>query len=292
MGVGYQYSDRNILDYKLWYLPEIDLPLRGPANDFRHGDYFSFLGAAQTFGRLCAHPFPERISQFFGKGFLNFGIAGCGPEYYLKHPEIIRYVNGSKLCVLQLMSGRSGSNAMFDMPKHGGALQFRKGPLKGQKFMAREAYRSLIKHYTCQQVMDTVEHARTVWVKNTRRLMSMIKVPTLLLWFSTRTPHYEFSLEQVDRLLGPFPHLIDAESLMAVVEKAEHYVQVVTNAGRPQLLINRHTAKPEAVFDKARFPGLPDRVRCYNTYYPSPEMHEQAFKDISRYIVKNWPELL
>ena len=41
-----------------------------------------FVGAAQTFGRLCALPFPSLLAETMGIEVLNLGHGGAGPEFF------------------------------------------------------------------------------------------------------------------------------------------------------------------------------------------------------------------
>ncbi len=51
----YQERDREVVDYQEYRLPSIDYALRGPAPDL-DSDYFSVIGAAQSFGALVPRP--------------------------------------------------------------------------------------------------------------------------------------------------------------------------------------------------------------------------------------------
>ena len=54
---GYQNRDREIVDYQMYELSGTGLQFRGPEHRIGH-KYIAFVGAAQTFGCFCEHPFP------------------------------------------------------------------------------------------------------------------------------------------------------------------------------------------------------------------------------------------
>ena len=84
MGIGYQDSDRHVIDYDLWFADNGKLAFRGPPPANPLGVATVFLGAAQTFGRFVTNPFPNEVARFTGKPSLNLGISGAGAETYLR----------------------------------------------------------------------------------------------------------------------------------------------------------------------------------------------------------------
>ena len=57
--------------------------IRGPRPErLEPGSYFVCLGAAQTFGRFCAQPFPTLLGQRLGYPVLNISHGGAGPSFF------------------------------------------------------------------------------------------------------------------------------------------------------------------------------------------------------------------
>src|SRR5687768_12640927 len=112
---GYQARDYEIVDYQMYELPGTGLWLRGPILEaLSSGNYFTCVGAAQTFGCFCDAPYPQLLSQQLGIPALNLGYGGAGPQFFSSQNALVDYINGGKFLVLQAMSGRSQSNSLFD----------------------------------------------------------------------------------------------------------------------------------------------------------------------------------
>src|SRR5262245_46671040 len=124
MAAEYQQYDWRIVDYESYCLdeaildPSRDCPLRIRGPRLRHlerGAYFVCLGAAQTFGRFCTKPYPSILSDRLGIPVLNISHGGAGPSFFCGNNErLLSYLNGALFVVLQVMSGRSESNSLFE----------------------------------------------------------------------------------------------------------------------------------------------------------------------------------
>ena len=117
MGSYYQHEDEQFLDYGMaqlhgeWFRGPLD---QGP-------DAIAWLGAAQTFGRYVAEPVPAIVGKRLGLGTLNLGSGGKGPEYFLRHPELLEEVNRCRVAVIQVMSARASDNSLFQSQRGGSA---------------------------------------------------------------------------------------------------------------------------------------------------------------------------
>ena len=271
----YQAPDWWIADYQLYsppelppeLLPGLPLRLRGPdPGKLVPGGYIACLGAAQTFGRFCAEPFPALLSKSLGIPAVNLGFGGAGPQLFPRHPELIRLMRESALTVVQVMSARNEDNSLFE----GGGMGSLKSRSTGERMRAVDVYASLLAAGDRALAEKIVGETRETWIASYRQLLSLIPVPTVLLWLSVREPAYTESYESADELFGDFPHLVNAEMVETVRADSDAYVECVSVRGRPQQLRSRFTGKPTRV----AIPGGPDWSE--NSYYPTPEMHEDA----------------
>src|SRR5262245_28827331 len=123
MAAEYQDPDWRVVDYHPYCLDEgvIDpstkrpLHIRGPRPDrLEKGKYFVCLGAAQTFGRFCEQPFPSILAQRLNIPVLNVSHGGAGPAFFHGSESLLSYLNDACFVVLQVMSGRSEGNSLFD----------------------------------------------------------------------------------------------------------------------------------------------------------------------------------
>jgi len=271
---GYQHDDERIVDYELWRLPGTDLDLRGPKPASMPADYFVALGAAQTFGRFVRMPYVNMLGEQLGMDFLNFGFSGAGPSYFFERPVLMDLINRSKFAIVQVMSGRSVSNSRFVVQANQGVVKPVGAGQKEPWIFAQNAYEDFLKRAPIEEIIRFRSEIKVRYVEETIHLLDQIKVPKILLYWSTRAPEYGDGLETIGRYWGAFPHFVNQEVIDEIRPHADRYVEVVTSRGMPQTLTDRKTGQPFDFWDKKAFSHLTNLRQ--NAYYPSPEMHEDA----------------
>jgi hypothetical protein len=265
---GYQHRDGHIVDYQMFKLfPRLEL--RGPKPPLDLGSFFVCIGGAQTFGRFCDRPFPTILSDGLGLPVLNLGAAGAGPLFFLRRPRLLEYINRGRFAIVQVMSGRSEGNSYFE--SFGTGYLTRRSD--GAKAVAEPAYQELLETKGAQFVRELVRETRANWLRHYRVLLEKIEVPTILFWFSQRSPDYSEDYSDVYALFGRFPQLVNATMMAKLKTQADDYVECVTSRGLPQPLFDRISGAETTVTD---LPHVGGQVRTHNTYYPSPQMHEDA----------------
>lgn len=268
--MSYQERDYEIIDYELFLVPPHGGELRGPPpRTLAPGEYFTCVGAAQTFGCFCEKPYPTLLADRLGVPVLNFGFAGAGPRFFLKYPHLIQYINAGRFAVVQIMSGRSEDNSFFDT----GGREYLVRRSDGKRMGAEPAYRDLLVNESPERVRAVVEETRRNWVKSYLDLLAQIRVPKILFWFSRRSPDYEESYEDVLALFGQYPHLVNRSMVEQITPFVDGYVECISDRGLPQPLFSRFTGEPISVPHRADLGGGRER---YNRYYPSPEMQADA----------------
>jgi uncharacterized protein DUF6473 len=268
--MGYQERDFEIVDYQEYQLNNTDFILRGPEpqklDDYK---YFVCVGAAQTYGCFCDKPYPTLLEEEFNIPALNLGFAGAGPYFFLKNDELLKYINNSKFAVIQIMSGRSESNSLFDSA----GQEYLTRISDGIKIGADRAYTELIQHNSPRFVKQIIAETRHNWVHNFKALLARIVVPKILLWFSTRRPFYITRYSSLGSLFGGFPQLVNSKMVSQIRKHSDDYVECISRRGMPQLLISRFTGKPTTVDPAdARSDLGTGRRQMFNGYYFSPEM--------------------
>ena len=288
-GGGYFYRDRHIVDYQPYTCPDTGEVWRGPDPGYPAPDsYFTCLGGAQTFGPLCKAPYPALLARHLGLTAVNFGKGGAAPRFFLDRPALIDRANRGRFVIVQVMSARSESNALFETV--GGEPQRRRAD--GQVMSADAAYSSLLADealFTLRignrrahifarrpKVIDgVVNEVRRASVAGHLRLLEAIRKPVILLYISRRSPDYRAGFLTVHRLFGDFPQLVDAGMLADMAAGADHLVTSVSDRGSPQSLFDRDSGSPTTI-------QLSDDSPLYrgtwsaNSYYPTPQMHEDA----------------
>ena len=125
-----------------------------------------------------------------------------------------------------------------------------------------------------------VAQSRATWVEQHRQLLASLTVPTVLLWLSAR-PMNQIGEEtgQVGSLSHTaFPHFINGEDVAQISDLAAGVVECVTERGIGKPYVSRWTNRPVrinyrnlGIYGPAR-----DLFEEHNSYYATPEMHEDA----------------
>jgi len=269
----YQEQDRALIDYALYELPGVKPHpqggvFRGPP--VAGESYVACIGAAQTFGRFARLPYPVLLREHFGIETLNLGSGGAGPGFHNSNRVLLEYINNARLAVVQVLSGRSESNSRFRIKFHG-AWGVRLSD--GVEMSAEEFFDDLLRTRP-DQARAVVTDTRRNYVNNMIRLLTDIKVPKILFWFSTRTPEYHEVYEQpAARLFGDFPQLVTRRMVEEVRAHADGYVECVSRRGLPHLLTDE-SGRAQPIWTVV---GPERRTRTtHNSYYPSAEMHADA----------------
>jgi LPS sulfotransferase NodH len=261
MGTYYQEQDRGRFDYDLQTIPGIPRQtFRGPAVDLSL-PYIVCVGAAQTFGRFCTHPFPSRLADGLGMQVLNLSVGAAGPRLF-QTPSYLDVINGARLVVLQVLSGRSERNSLFESSAFGMNSGTRLSDGKSMLFM--EFFNELARTEPPHVLLEVARETQENYVQSMLGLIDQIVPPKVLLWFADRTPDdYADELERMKR----FPQLVNRQMVERIRVRCDAYVESVSKSGLPQEL----WPAGEPVAGTTVENGV-----LVNRYYPSPEMHAQA----------------
>jgi hypothetical protein len=278
MSAIYQKSDWEVVDYQLYLLdPEIvdsysgkELIVRGPKpKSFKKNNYFTCVGAAQTFGRFCQQPYPNLLSEQLGLPVLNLGFGGVSADFFWQdNPKLLDYLNNAKFVIIQVMSGRSQDNSVFKNCRGYYVTKV----ADETKINWVDAYQELIDHNDRQFVEKIIAETRQNWVNSYLQFLQKIQVPKILFWFSRREARYEDDYHNVHQLFNQFPQLVNSEMISQLEDYIDDYVECVSTRGVPQQITSRFTGKPAMAKD-----DWDGQEWSTNSYYPSPEMHMDAY---------------
>lgn len=281
VGIGYQATDRNVIDYDLWFEAESMVEFRGPRRDFSASGGIVCIGAAQTFGRFVARPFPQQVSDLLQCDVLNLGRSGAGPEYYLERSVLMNRLHRADTVIVQAMSARSVTAGRFQARKNNnGVLKYVDGPMAGQSDLAQRAYQTLRETEGEDAFWLQVAAVQAQWVAYHQKLADAIPGEKVLLWLSEHAPPDTLDLRNSP--VGIFPHFVTSAMVESVINMGFKPVFCVLKDMSPQVLVNDRTGVVENVFDHARFPNRPDRLRALNPYYATPELHDMATRALVR----------
>jgi hypothetical protein len=264
VGTYYQDLDRESFNYDLHSIPTIPNTLfRGPKfNPSR--PYVACIGAAQTFGRFCARPFPALLSERFSIQFLNLGVGGAGPRLF-DSPQYLEWLNRAELVIVQVLSGRSEGNSLFDNSETGGLVGVRVEDNKTMRF--EDFLCELLKTGSPDQIRRVVRETRENYVRNSVSLLKHIQRPKVLFWFSNRSPDYQEDLSSTEKILAAFPQLVNRAMMDEIRAYCDVYIECVSASGIPQQLWNADQRIDGTTIEDGKI---------VNRYYPSPEMHREA----------------
>ncbi len=289
----YQERDAEVVDYQPFVLPKTELLFRGPKpRSYHKGNYWVALGAAQTFGCFCDKPYAALLQERLSLDVLNLGYGGAGPLFFLRHPELLSYINDAKFVVVQVMSARSEDNHLFES----GGLEYLTRRSDGRKLGADASYREIIEEkaswmrfrigikalsyvqaiFGRPDLESLIRETRVNWVDHYEKLLKQIRAPKILFWFSKRGPQYKERYHRVGALFGGFPQLVNLEMVNQVKKSADAYTETISDRGSPQALVHRFTGKPVQVDLAKDRPDFAGSLWSHNNYYPSPQMHEDA----------------
>jgi hypothetical protein len=263
----YVRSDYEFVDYQIY--EHQGYWLRGPAPEtLVAGNYITFAGAAQTFGRFAAEPFPTRVGKALNAPVLNLGFGAYGPGDFGYGPELLKAINAGRFLVLQVMAGRSASNSAM-VNTAGRHVDY-----QGQNMTAEAAWQKAIEDdsLTAERFWTLVDETRQDWLDQYAALITRIEVPIVLLYIGADAPRCkeDRSRKPADlaALTGRHPQLVTQDMFDTVAAQCQRVVESVTDYGLPQPL----TAP---IYDEKGQPG-----QTVNEYYPSPEMHLAAARKL------------
>ncbi|MEX3011328.1 DUF6473 family protein [Hoeflea sp. TYP-13] len=261
MGHYYQNLDQPNFDYELAEYPEIGpKQFRGPAVDISR-PYAVCIGAAQTYGRFAARPYPNILSEELGLPVLNLGVGGAGPEHF-DDPAYVSIINRSEFVVIQVLAGRSASNSLFSNREDGGVLGKRLSDNKTMRF--EHFFEDLFAGGDIETIEKVVQETRENYTITFANLLAKIQVPKILFWFSDRSPDYEDNFNDPYAVLNRYPQLVNRRVFEDIKVHCDDFVEYANDIGMPQKLF-----PGDKDIDGAQSRG----GYLYNTYYPSPEMH-------------------
>ena len=274
---GYQDQDAHLLDYGLVQVRGLEdwgRSFRGPLPV--GPDPIAFLGAAQTFGRLCAAPFPPLVSKELGIEALNLGQGGAGPELFLR-PEFLAVAKRSSLAVVQMMSARSQSTKHFRSDV--GLMNGRR--VADDKPMVAEEFFEELCRDAPGRIPEVVAEFQRCYTDSMTALIDALKPrPVVLLWFSVQPPGTVRTEGSADDILGEFPQLVSEDMVKSIASHATAYVECVTSEGLPRPIVDA-AGRPSSFIDDYRLSDEQTYEVRYDSYYPSPQMHVTAARRLA-----------
>lgn len=265
----YQQRDHDVVDYQLYEVAGFPYMARGPQPTPGRRS-LGIIGAGQSLGVLVREPYADMIREGYDIDILNLSVGGSAPRLYLNNPIAFELLNKTSACIVQVLSARSTTCSYFQtrdgknmMRPRGSTLPFVPGDT---------AWDAMFRNEPPQVSALVVKELQRNWVEEMKAVIRSISVPTVLLWFSKRAPGPTRPLKDYRAASGVYPQFVTQEMVDAVAEHCDHYVEATGARGMPNVLTNRFTGEPATVFL-----GDSKQPKGEDNYYPSPEMHQDAF---------------
>lgn len=285
----YSIRDFEIVDYGNFKLPGIErVLLRGPAPDLSR-PWFTALGAAQSQGIYVERPFPQLVAEAIGLSALNMGVGGAWPGFFVDVcPELLGWAARSEFVILQAMSARGGPSSRFIPTER---IEMQRDTVLGDTVPSVVAWqRNLAEGIDAAK--QYVDELRRAWVEANLRIIERVGRPVVFFWFSKREPEVDpvYSTEGKPFVnMGEFPHFVNQACLDEVAAACVGFVECTSTRNSGHRLVSRFTGEPveldqAALSAQRRGAGTPGQSApsefglsaTHNSYYPSPEMHEDA----------------
>lgn len=285
LSVDYTARDHEVVDYANYSLDDMPRILfRGPRFDPRAaapGSFFTAFGSAHTLGTFSPVTYVDLLARDIDLAGWNVGVGGAAASFYNTHSAIIDHANRGKFAIVQFMSARMESNdRIATSPAAGLVLDRKQGDV-----IAPEVVWARIEKEEPEKLAAYVAQSRASWAAEHRKLLAALKVPVILFWFSARDIHEGGrNTTQVGSLATTsFPQFVNADDVAKVKRANMPLVQCASSRGADYPLLSRFTGQPVRVNHRNLGSGrAPDRDMFddRNSYYPSPEMHEDAAKSL------------
>lgn len=273
----YSKRDAEIVDYAFYRFPFLPgVGFRGPPLDadvLASGEYATVIGAAQTLGVYAPAPYPALLAGRTGLPMLNLSTGGATAGFFAGQPGLIELANRGKFLVLQVMTARAEANSRGEPV----GLNFMRDRVTGEVEMTEAFWLRLLKHERAI-VPGLIEETRQSWCDSYTRLLAQVRVPVILFHFSTKPADEQvnFAATTRDEFYGSFPQFVDMPSIEHVAPQCARYVECRSGRGLPHPLVSRFTGLPVSVDFAAIHGSMAEEVHATNSYYPSPEMNQDA----------------
>ncbi len=204
------------------------LQFRGPQRALE-GSYIACFGGVETFGRFVDRPYSSLLEQRLDRKCINFGSLSCGLEALSQDRIVPDLMNGSSICVLQVLGATGVSNRFY-----------RVHPRRNDRFLQPTQdmialypevdftdfhfVRHLLSHllqYADARFEVIAQELRQIWIRRMRSLLERINRPVILLWL-----RYEGELAIAQGgLLGCEPALVGADMIAKVQDRCARVIE-------------------------------------------------------------------
>jgi len=218
------------LDYHPCKYGASKILFRGPQKRLR-GDFFTFLGSTETFGRFIAAPFPDLIEQATGIASINLGCIRAGVDSYMSSTGLLDICAMSRVTIVQIMGAPNMSNRFYKVdPRHNERFLRASKTFKTiypevdfSEFDLNSHMLTALARIGPERLHLVRQEIQSAWVARMRTLLGRIDGKKVLLWLADHAPFSNATGGTICR----DPLFIDRSMLNAVKPFADTLIEVV-----------------------------------------------------------------
>lgn len=183
------------LDYNPCRYGDSKLVFRGPLRKLE-GEYLTFIGGTETYGKFIADPFPALVETALGTPCVNFGQPNAGVDVFLNDETVLSIAARASTTVVQVMGAHNLTNRFYSVH-----------PRRNDRFLRASAMmRSVFRevdftefHFTRHMLASLaaiaperfsliIQEVQQAWIARMEFLLSKIGGDAVLLWFADHAP--------------------------------------------------------------------------------------------------------
>ena len=226
----YATLGRSALDYFPCRYGTSKLVFRGPRRRLE-GDFATFLGGIETYGKFTAAPYPALVEQQTGLRSVNLGCVNAGVDAYLSDPNLIDICARARVTVIQLMGAQNMSNRLYSVHPRRNDRFLAASPLLHRLYpevdftefhFTRHLLNALVQ--ACPQKFASVrKELKDTWMARMHTLIERIGTRVVLLWLADHDP----SGDGPCGLCATDPLFIDRQMIEALRPEVDAVVETV-----------------------------------------------------------------
>ncbi|WP_245222669.1 DUF6473 family protein [Ruegeria sp. HKCCSP351] len=218
--------------------------------------YVACLGGEETFGRFVEYPYPALLAKRLPQPCINFGSLFCGADALLADPGVLNHVNGSDLCVLQVLDVPYQSNRFYRVHSRRND-RFLEPSCDLQDLYPEVDFTEIhfVRHLLerLRAIKDArfevvAQELRETWLRNTSELVRRIKPRVVLLWLHIQRQedrHRDLVLPDADMIEQVRPLCADVVECTVSVSSLSDEIEDVL-FGTLQQPVAEHMLGPSA----------------------------------------------
>ncbi|MGY6411116.1 MAG: DUF6473 family protein [Alkalilacustris sp.] len=213
----------------------IRLRVRGPVRPAQVG-LIAALGGAATFGKGVTRAWPELLGTATGRGVVNLGAVGAGPEALLGDPALLELATQATAVVLEVPGAIAVGNRFYRVhPRRNDRVVEALAPLRAlfpdlDLHDVTFAGALMERLWLCdpQRAAEVVAATQTAWVASMVKLMDRLGPGVRLLWLGDQPPPAAVRLP----VSGAAPALVTRAMLEALSPKGAVLVEALVASTR------------------------------------------------------------